>query len=83
MEFETTAAAMRGEMTVTYTLTDADGDTDVLAIPDNQAGWLMVLDKLAALVERVRKRKTQCAVSSLAVESFSAVGLAQHKTSND
>ena len=61
MEFETAAAEMRGEMTVTYTLTDADGGTDVLAIhdnlppgvspADNEIGWQMALDKLAALVE--------------------------------
>lgn len=61
MEFETTDAAMRGEMTVTFTLTDADGGTDVLAIhdnlppgvspTDNETGWQMALDKLAALVE--------------------------------
>ena len=61
MEFETAAAEMRGEMTVTYTLIDADGGTDVLAIhdnlspgissADNEIGWQMALDKLAALVE--------------------------------
>ena len=61
MEFETANAAMRGEMRVTYTLSDADGGTDVLAIhdalppgvslTDNEIGWRMSLDKLAALVE--------------------------------
>jgi uncharacterized protein YndB with AHSA1/START domain len=61
MEFETTDAAMRGAMTVTYTLSDADGGTDVLAIhdnlppgvspADNETGWQTALDKLAALVE--------------------------------
>jgi uncharacterized protein YndB with AHSA1/START domain len=61
MEFETTDAAMRGEMMVTFTLSDANGGTDVLAthanLPpglspaDNQTGWQMALDKLAALVE--------------------------------
>jgi uncharacterized protein YndB with AHSA1/START domain len=35
MEFETTDPAMRGEMTVTYTLNDADGGTDLLAVHDN------------------------------------------------
>ena len=29
-EFETTDPALRGEMTITYTLTDADGGTDIL-----------------------------------------------------
>ncbi len=62
MEFETTDPAMRGEMTVTFTLTDADGGgTDLLAVhdklpsgvsaADNETGWQMALDKLAALVE--------------------------------
>lgn len=61
MEFETDDAAMRGEMTVTFTLTDADGGTDIFAIhdnlppglspADNETGWRMALDKLAAFVE--------------------------------
>src|SRR5215216_6381370 len=61
MEFETDDPAMRGEMTVTFTLTDADGGTDVLGVhtnvppgvapADNAAGWQMALDNLAALVE--------------------------------
>jgi uncharacterized protein YndB with AHSA1/START domain len=61
MEFETADAEMRGEMTVTFTLTAADGGTDVLGIhdnlppgvspADNETGWRMALDKLAALVE--------------------------------
>ena len=61
MEFETADAAMRGEMMVTFTLTDADGGTDVLAVhdnvppgispDDNETGWQMALDKLAAFVE--------------------------------
>lgn len=61
MEFETTDDAMRGEMTVTFTLTDADGGTDMLAVhdnlppglspTDNETGWRMSLDKLAAFVE--------------------------------
>jgi len=61
MEFETTDAAMRGEMMVAFTLTDAGGGTDVLAVhdnlppgvspADNETGWRMALDKLAAFVE--------------------------------
>jgi uncharacterized protein YndB with AHSA1/START domain len=64
MEFETADAAMRGEMMVTFTLTDADGGTDVLAVRDNlppgvspvdnETGWRMTLDKLAALVQAAR-----------------------------
>lgn len=66
MEFETTDAAMRGEMMVTFTLTDAVGGTDVLAVQDNvppgislsdnETGWQMALDKLAALVEAVQNK---------------------------
>ncbi len=61
MEFETADDAMRGEMTVTFTLTEADGGTDVLAVhdnlppglspSDNEIGWRMSLEKLARLVE--------------------------------
>jgi uncharacterized protein YndB with AHSA1/START domain len=61
VEFETTDPAMRGEMTVTITLADADGGTDLLAVhdglprgvpaADNEAGWRSSLAKLAALVE--------------------------------
>jgi uncharacterized protein YndB with AHSA1/START domain len=63
MAFETDDPAMRGEMTVTYMLTDADSDggTYVLGMhdnlpsgisaADNENGWRMALNKLAALVE--------------------------------
>ena len=61
VEFETANPALRGEMTITYTLADADGGTDVLAVhdglprglstADNEAGWQMSLAKLAVLVE--------------------------------
>jgi uncharacterized protein YndB with AHSA1/START domain len=60
-EFETTDPTLRGEMTITITLSDADGGTDVLAVhdglppgvptADNEDGWRMALAKLAALVE--------------------------------
>jgi uncharacterized protein YndB with AHSA1/START domain len=61
MEFETADPLMRGEMTITFTLTDADGGTDLFAthenLPpgvssaDNETGWRMALDKLTTLVE--------------------------------
>jgi uncharacterized protein YndB with AHSA1/START domain len=61
IEFETDDPALRGEMQITFTLTDADGGTDVLGVhdnlppgvspADNETGWRMALDKLAALVE--------------------------------
>jgi uncharacterized protein YndB with AHSA1/START domain len=60
-EFETTDPALRGEMTITITLADADGGTDVLGVhdglpsgassADNETGWHMALAKLAALCE--------------------------------
>ena len=61
MEFVTDDPQMRGEMTSTFTLTDADGGTNVLGVhanvppgvapADNELGWRMALDKLATLVE--------------------------------
>jgi uncharacterized protein YndB with AHSA1/START domain len=61
VEFETTDPALLGRMTITYTLTDADGGTDVLAVhdglppgistTDNEVGWKMSLAKLAALID--------------------------------
>ena len=62
IEFETTNPALQGEMTITTTLSDADGGTDLHALheglppgvrpEDNEAGWRSSLKKLAALVER-------------------------------
>ena len=61
VEFETDDPTMEGEMTITITLTDADGGTDVSAVhdnlppglspTDNDLGWQMSLAKLATLVE--------------------------------
>jgi uncharacterized protein YndB with AHSA1/START domain len=61
IEFETTDPALRGEMTITYTLADAGRGTDILAVhdglppglsaADNEVGWRMSIEKLAALVE--------------------------------
>ena len=61
MEFETDDPAMRGLMTVTYPLFEADAGTDLVAVhdnlppgispADNELGWQMSLDKLVALVE--------------------------------
>jgi hypothetical protein len=53
---------MQGEMTITLTLTDADdGGTELVAVhddlppglspADNELGWRLSLDELAALVE--------------------------------
>jgi uncharacterized protein YndB with AHSA1/START domain len=61
VEFETTDPALLGEMTITTTLVEADGGTEILAVhdglppglstADNEAGWREALAKLAALVE--------------------------------
>jgi uncharacterized protein YndB with AHSA1/START domain len=61
VEFETTDPAMQGEMTLTISLVDADGGTDVFAVhdrlppglspADNELGWKLSLAKLAAFVE--------------------------------
>jgi uncharacterized protein YndB with AHSA1/START domain len=60
-EFETEDPALRGTMTMTTTLTDADGGTDVLVVhegipdsvpaADNETGTRMALANLAELVE--------------------------------
>jgi uncharacterized protein YndB with AHSA1/START domain len=62
VEFETENPAMRGAMTITFTLTDAGGGTDLFAMhdglprglstADNELGWRMSLGKLAAFVEQ-------------------------------
>lgn len=64
IEFETPDPAMSKPMTMTTTLTDADGGTDILLVhegipatvppADNETGTRMALAKLAALVERGR-----------------------------
>jgi uncharacterized protein YndB with AHSA1/START domain len=61
VEFETEDPALQGEMTITMTLTDADGGTEIAAVhdrlppglssADNEVGWQSSLAKLAALVE--------------------------------
>jgi uncharacterized protein YndB with AHSA1/START domain len=61
VEFETADPALRGEMTITITLADDDGGTELHAVhdglprgvppADNEAGWRSSLAKLAALVE--------------------------------
>ena len=61
VEFETKDPALQGEMTITMTLTDGDGGTELTAIhdhlppglssADNETGWRLSLAKLAALVE--------------------------------
>jgi uncharacterized protein YndB with AHSA1/START domain len=62
VEFETDDPAMQGEMTITYTLTDAGSGTDLVGVhenlppgvspADNELGWTMSIEKLAGLVER-------------------------------
>jgi len=64
VEFETADPALSGEMTITYTLEDANGGTDLVAVhdnlppgvpaADNELGWRLSLSKLAALVEAAR-----------------------------
>jgi uncharacterized protein YndB with AHSA1/START domain len=61
LEFETADPALRGIMTMTTMLTDADGGTDIVVVhagipasvppADNEAGTRMALANLAALVE--------------------------------
>jgi uncharacterized protein YndB with AHSA1/START domain len=61
LEFETADPALRGQMTMTTTLTESNGGTEVVVVhegipdsvpaADNEAGTRMALDNLAALVE--------------------------------
>ena len=60
-EFETEDPGLQGEMTISITLSDADGGTDIFAMhdglppklsaTDNESGWRMALAKLADLLE--------------------------------
>ena len=61
-EFETDDPAFAGVMTISITLKDVDGGTELVAthdgvpagvaLADNETGWNMSLDKLEALVSR-------------------------------
>ncbi len=61
LEFETADPSLGGTMTMTTTLTDADGGTDVLVVhdgipdsvppADNETGFRMALTNLARLIE--------------------------------
>jgi Activator of Hsp90 ATPase homolog 1-like protein len=65
-EFETEDPALRDPMTITITLADLDGGTELVAVhdglppgvapADNETGWRMALDKLAALVEAAEEK---------------------------
>ncbi len=61
VEFDTADPAMQGAMTITFSLSDAQGGTELRSVhenvprgispAENEAGWRMSLAKLAALVE--------------------------------
>ena len=61
-EFETDDPAFRGAMTISIALSDAEGGTELVAthdgvpagvrLADNETGWRMSLDKLAALAQQ-------------------------------
>ncbi|HET6230756.1 MAG TPA: SRPBCC family protein [Longimicrobiaceae bacterium] len=67
VEFETADPAMRGEMTVSFALSPADGGTDLLALhsnvppgidpADNETGWRMSLANLARLLDGAGRRE--------------------------
>jgi len=64
--FETGDPALQGETTIAFTLADADGGTEVVAVhdglppglspTDNETGWRMSLANLAAFVEASEAR---------------------------
>ena len=86
IEFETADPALRGEMTVSFTLVDADGGraTDIVAVhdrlppglsaADNETGWRMSLAKLAALVERAVSAAAALSPTSAAAISSRSAG---------
>ena len=61
LEFETDDPSMQGAMTITYTLSEEGAGTMLagsheglppgVSVADNELGWRMSIDKLAALVE--------------------------------
>lgn len=61
IELQSEAPDVAGEMTITYSLSDADGGTNLTGIHENlppgvspeanELGWQMSIDKLARLVE--------------------------------
>jgi uncharacterized protein YndB with AHSA1/START domain len=65
LEFETEDPSLRGEMTMTTTLADADGGTEVqvmhegipigVSVEDNEMGTRMALDNLAAFIDSSEK----------------------------
>jgi uncharacterized protein YndB with AHSA1/START domain len=72
IEFETDDPAMKGEMTITYALADADDGTELVLLyenlppgvspADNELGSRMSLDKLARLVESRWPRKASASI---------------------
>lgn len=62
VEFDTDDPSMQGEMTITYEFAEVDGGTLLTGVhedlppgvspADNELGWRMSIDKLAALVEQ-------------------------------
>ena len=65
-EFETDDPAFRGAMTISIALKDAEGATELVAthdgvpagvrLADDEMGWRMALDKLAALAQQAPAR---------------------------
>jgi uncharacterized protein YndB with AHSA1/START domain len=61
VEFESDDPTMQGEMTISYTLAEADDGTELVGVhenlppgvtpADNELGWSLSIDKLARLVE--------------------------------
>jgi len=88
-EFETDDPAMRGEMTITVSLTDADGGTELVAVheglpsgvssADNETGWHMSLAKLAALVETRASSRTTSAPRLIDVSHTIEHGMITYK----
>jgi hypothetical protein len=68
VEFETTDPALRGEMTITITLADADGGTDVLAVHDRLPADRRQRGRLAVVTRETRGARRGGLVRTRAIQ---------------
>jgi len=90
-EFETEDPSLQGEMTITYTLRDLNGGTEVtgtheglpagIPVADNEKGWQLSLGKLAKLVECMKNENSlSCKLTSPGLQKRKQTVLAVLKT---
>ena len=74
VEFETTYPALRGEMTITITLADADGGTDVLAVHDGLPRGLPTADMVKSRSPTMNRYLVVVAAVTLATAALAEEG---------